>query len=160
MFLFFFFPFFFPSFIHIGKNLPGVRWENYSCWAFCLDPSIPRNGPCYSDGDRGSRKDASLQQSLLRGWGDASLRVCVHMCVCVCVCMCRGRMGAPQMVTFHVLSWLWHSHGATQAATNAWTRSIATTSPGVLFTVGMFLPACCRVHLSPFVLLLGRRGSK
>lgn len=50
---FFFFFSFFPSFIHIGKILPGVGWENYSCWAFCLDPSIPLNRLCYSDGGRG-----------------------------------------------------------------------------------------------------------
>lgn len=42
----------FPYFIHTHthkKKLPGVGWENYSCWAFCLDPSISLNGPCYSD---------------------------------------------------------------------------------------------------------------
>lgn len=45
-------------------------------------------------------------------------------------------------------------------AAQAHTRSITAPSLVVVFTAGELLPTCCRVYLSSFVLLLGKRASK
>lgn len=53
--------------------------------------------------------------------------------------------------------WVCETHCS---AAQAHTRSITATSLAVVFSVGVLLPTCCRVYLSSFVLLLGKRGSK